>query len=128
VVVGGIGSGVWWLGALDPWGEVSASGEGVNCRSFVVKGLVVVPRDILVRVGGFLIYIKLHGAIRLAEDDEIQHAYFSLDFPFTGLFYAGVLRVKELEEGFGVVTVDGGQSVICLAEPKQDDNEEGGGG
>jgi hypothetical protein len=108
--------------------EVGAFGEGVNCRFFVVKGLVAVPWDVLVRVGGFLIYIKLHGAVRLAEDGEVQRAYFSLDLLFTGPFYAGVLRVKELEEGFDVVTVDGSQSVICLAEPEQDETGDGGGG
>jgi hypothetical protein len=74
--------------------EMGASGEGVNCGAFVGEGLITIPRDVLISVGQLPVEIKLHEAVGLVEDGEVEHANFAIAFFFTCPLDAGVVVVR----------------------------------
>jgi hypothetical protein len=98
--------------------EVGAPGEGKDGGTFVVKWLVGVPKDVLVSMGWFSIYIELEGSVRLAEDGEIKHVDLPILLALECPLDVGVDRVEEVEEGVNMVAVDGCHGVVHVTKPE----------
>ena len=81
---------------------------------------MAVPGDVLVGVGGFAVDIEVEGAIRVADNGDVQHGDFTVLLNFLCPLDVRMNGVQVVVEWFNVLVVYCDKCVIGLPQPKED--------
>ena len=93
----------------------------------MLEGLVRVPGDVLVSVGGLPVDVELKGAAGLTQDGEVQHVDPVVFLTFGSPLDVWVDGVDVGKERGNMIAMYGRHRVVCLTIPKEDDAWDGGG-